>query len=254
MIGYNAGDVVAGTVDIVINEPFDSSALKISFVGVERCHLRLVKGNNNQVLPPKDFHRDVKTIINITSDLATYEAGYPLTPGHYTFPFQLYLPQWLPESTSLRFGSEKFFVEYTVRAQFTPSTAAGYVADRRFPTKYKDISLFRGSRKLYVYYQPTPAPQIQFTQEIKKEIGGIMGFGGSKSISIIDFHKNVFYPGEDINITINSDNSRCSKPIRNYKFKLFRQVIFKDALSGENVITETKVFAIKEPAIAANKQ
>ena len=122
----------------------------------------------------------------------------------------------------MKVGSEKFFVEYTVRAQFTPVSAAGFVADRRFPLKYKNISLFRGSRKLFVYLKPEQAPVISFAKEIKREIGGVLGFGGSSSKSEVSFDKNVFYPGEDIKVTIKTDNSKCKFPIRNFKFKLYR--------------------------------
>jgi hypothetical protein len=109
----------------------------------------------------------------------------------------------------VKFGAEKFFVEYTVRAQYTPTTAAGYVADRRFPLKYKNISLFRGSRKLFVYAKPLPAPVIAFKQDLKKEIGGFIGFGSSKTISTISFNKNEFYPGDELKIKIVTDNTKC---------------------------------------------
>jgi hypothetical protein len=38
-IGFSAGDQIAGTVDIVIIEPFQAKELTIAFVGVERSHL-----------------------------------------------------------------------------------------------------------------------------------------------------------------------------------------------------------------------
>jgi len=143
----------------------------------------------------------------------------------------------------LNVGSEKLFVEYTVRAQFTPTTAVGFVADRRFPLKYKQISLFRGSRKLYIYSKPEVAPVISFEKEIKREVGGVLGFGASSSKSEVKFDKNVFYPGEDIKVTIKTDNSKCKWPIRNFKFKLYRQLVYKDAQTGENLFIESKVFA-----------
>jgi Arrestin (or S-antigen), C-terminal domain len=59
-------------------------------------------------------------------------------------------------------------------------------------------------------------------------------------------------PGEDIKVTIKTDNSKCKTPIRNFKFKLFRQIVYKDAQTGDNLFIETKVFAKKEPGIAAN--
>ena len=78
-----AGDVVAGTVDVVINESFDSKTFKISFVGVERCHLKTIKDlKSQQPLPPKDFHRDVKTIIDISVDAATFQDVLPQAITH----------------------------------------------------------------------------------------------------------------------------------------------------------------------------
>lgn len=44
-----------------------------------------------------------------------------LGTGQYTYPFMLYLPDWLPDSSFIKQKSgEKFMVEYTVRAQFIP--------------------------------------------------------------------------------------------------------------------------------------
>ena len=39
VIGYTAGDQIAGTVDFVVKEPFNAKRLTIAFVGVERSHL-----------------------------------------------------------------------------------------------------------------------------------------------------------------------------------------------------------------------
>lgn len=38
-VGFEAGDMLAGTVDIQINQTFPSHELTIAFVGVERAHL-----------------------------------------------------------------------------------------------------------------------------------------------------------------------------------------------------------------------
>lgn len=41
--------------------------------------------------------------------------------------------------------------------------------------------------------------------------------------------------------------------VKNFKFKCFRQIIQRDAQSGERVINLTKLFAFKEPGCAAHK-
>ena len=128
------------------------------------------------------------------------------------------------------------------------------VADKRFPNKHKNVSMFRGSRTLFVYQRPEYAPVISYTPKIEKDAGGFVGFGSSKVVSEISFNQNQFYPGEEIKINIKTDNSKSKAAIRNYKFKLYRQLIFKDASNGENVTAETKLFAKKEPGVAGNSK
>jgi hypothetical protein len=67
-IGFTAGDDIAGTVDIQINEPFPAKQLTVSFVGVERSHL-----DASDVLEPLDYHREAKTVIEIKSVLAVFD-------------------------------------------------------------------------------------------------------------------------------------------------------------------------------------
>jgi len=47
----------------------------------------------------------------------------------------VYLPSWLPESVMLYNGKDKFFVEYTIRAQFTPTSNNDFAKDPYFPLK-----------------------------------------------------------------------------------------------------------------------
>jgi hypothetical protein len=42
-------------------------------------------------------------------------------------------------------------VEYTVRAQFIPRSKKDFVVDARIPELHQNVSLFRGSRKIFVY-------------------------------------------------------------------------------------------------------
>ena len=148
MIGYLAGTPISGTIDVVINEPFESSELQLAFKGVERTHF--VIGD----LDPVIHHREVREIIQIRETVKEFTASTILQPGQYTFPFQIMIPDWLPETCVFKLDNKKFFVEYTIRAQFLPTNKEQFAHDIRFPNKFKDISIFRGSRKVYVYHPP----------------------------------------------------------------------------------------------------
>lgn len=149
ILGFLAGECISGTIDIEIQEPFPSSELTLEFTGVERSHI-----NTKNVLKPLPYHRETRQIITMKTVVATFEEGQHLQPGQYTYSFQIYLPPWLPESALFKTDKERFCVEYTVRAQFTPTIAAMYVTDKLFPSMYPNVSLFRGSRKVYVYQVP----------------------------------------------------------------------------------------------------
>lgn len=145
VVGYTAGDQIAGTIDLVIKEPFDAKDLTIAFVGVERSHL-----DTSQVLFPEHYHRESKTVIEMKSTVAVFDEKTQLQPGQYTYYFIVYLPKWLPETTTLKTEKSKFFMEYTIRAQFTPTKQADYCFDG-IQDRYKGVSLFRGSRKVRIY-------------------------------------------------------------------------------------------------------
>lgn len=52
-------------------------------------------------------------------------------------------------------------VEYTLRAQFTPNIEKEIVSDMRFPQRFHNVSLFRGSRSIVVYNAPLIHPQVE---------------------------------------------------------------------------------------------
>ena len=53
---------------------------------------------------------------------------------------------------------------------------------------------------------------------------GVKFFGATESILEVRFNKNVYYPGDMIDIYVDCDNSKCNKAVRSYKFKLHRQM------------------------------
>ena len=70
VIGFTAGEAIAGTIDIVIVEPFPASELTLEFKGVERSHL-----NTKKVLKPLVHHREVKDMISMKNVVATFQEG-----------------------------------------------------------------------------------------------------------------------------------------------------------------------------------
>jgi hypothetical protein len=67
VVGYTAGDTLAGTVDVVIVEPFRSTELVLSFVGQERVHMDM------GMKPVKDFHRETKEIVRLNLKMASFD-------------------------------------------------------------------------------------------------------------------------------------------------------------------------------------
>lgn len=107
--------MISGTIDIEICEKFESKELTVALVGAERSHfdVPIPKGGEPDI---KEFHREYKEIIHMRQVIAEYEPGKSLEKGQYTFPFQVHLPEWLPESTVFKTETQKFFTEYTIRA------------------------------------------------------------------------------------------------------------------------------------------
>lgn len=131
--------------------------MTISFIGVERSHL-----DATQTLEPLDYQRESKTVVEMTSVLVDFEkTKKQLPPGQYTFYFLVKTPTWLPESTILKTETCKFFMEYTLRTQFKPKNEADYCFDEKIPKRYEGVSLFRGSRKVYIYQAHQFAPKVQ---------------------------------------------------------------------------------------------
>lgn len=90
-------------------------------------------------------------------------------------------------------------VEYTLRAQFTPSNPKAYVYDPLFTAAYSNVSMFRGSRKVFVYRPMDEMPESKnFKMTMTKQVGGlgIKLFGSSECVMDVWFNKNEYWPGE----------------------------------------------------------
>jgi len=134
-VGYYAGQTISGSIDIEVADPFRATELTLEFIGVERSHV-----DDSGVLAPLEFHREWKEIVSMKTVVATFDDQSQLYPGQYSYSFQLYLPAWLPETSAFAYKKDKFFTEYTIRAQMTPKDPSHFVQDSRFPGKFGKIS------------------------------------------------------------------------------------------------------------------
>lgn len=68
----------------------------IEFVGLERSFL--TDGGN---LEPQSFQRESKEIIKLRQVSRVFK-GAGIRKGQYAYPFQVYLPDWLPQSFTVQ--------------------------------------------------------------------------------------------------------------------------------------------------------
>ena len=148
-----------------------------------------------------------------------------IAAGQYTYPFVLYLPQWLPQTQRLQNRHkdsnlvDQFRVEYTVRAQFVTKNPADMKTDSRFPGKFKDVSFYRGWREVLVYRPVVAqAPEILFVKSMTHSTGGIIGMGSQKSTTKVIVRQNCVRPGEKFKVTLEYDGSICVKKVKSFKF------------------------------------
>mmetsp|Transcript_38493 Transcript_38493/g.50463 ORF Transcript_38493/g.50463 Transcript_38493/m.50463 type:complete len:165 (+) Transcript_38493:100-594(+) len=150
VLGFAAGETIAGTIDVEIGKPFEAVDLVVEFKGVERSHITFDDAQTEL----KPYHREAKELISMKQIIVQFPEGQRLEPGQYSYAFQIYTPTWLPESTLFKTLKNRFTVEYTLRAQFTPRDPQNYVDHPALAGMHWNVSLFRGSRKIYIYQAP----------------------------------------------------------------------------------------------------
>ena len=126
--------------------------------------------------------------------------------------------------------------------------------DANLPNLFQNVSLFRGSRTVYIYSIPSEIPEKNYSLQIKTQVGGfgIKLFGSSESICKVSFNKNIYYPGERVQIGIDCDNTKCKTSVKSYKFKLFRQLRCREGVSGHFDSFEECIHSVKEPGCKGN--
>lgn len=112
-----------------------------------------------------------------------------LQPGQYSYSFQVFLPTWLPESSLFKTKKDRFTVEYTLRAQFTPRNTAMFVDHPLLPGTHWDVSAFRGSRRIFVYQPVKEILPKNYKLQIRSNVG-VRFFGSSESVCEVRFTRN----------------------------------------------------------------
>jgi len=173
-----------------------------------------------------------------------------LEPGQYTYNFQIFTPTWLPESTLYKTLKNRFTIEYTLRAQFTPREPSHYVDHPQLPGTHWNVSMFRGSRKVFIYQPAKEITPQNFKLTMKANVG-VKFFGSTESTLEVRFNKNIYYPGDIIDIYVDCDNTKCNKDVRSYKFKLHRQMRSR-GVGGKYTESVSNLKTSKEKGCKAN--
>ena len=81
-----------------------------------------------------------------------------------------------------------------------------------------------------------------------------MGMGKSESHTEFTFEKNEFFPGEDAKVKVECDNSKCSKAVKSFKFKVHRA--YKSFSNRKEHLTnaENYLTAVKESGCNAKSK
>ena len=72
---------------------------------------------------------------------------------------------------------------------------------------------------------PSREPILNIQKALNLEVGGFIGVGKTKSENKITLAKDMYFPGEEIVVNIDCDNSNCSKSVKNFKVKLRRNLL-----------------------------
>ena len=104
---------------------------------------------------------------------------------------------------------------------------------------------------MFIYQPPKEIPPQNFKLTMKASVG-VKFFGATESILEVRFNRNIFYPGDMIDIYLDCDNTACNKDVRSYKFKLHRLMRSKLAKTGKYDEFVTNLKTTKEKGCKAS--
>mmetsp|Transcript_12749 Transcript_12749/g.21502 ORF Transcript_12749/g.21502 Transcript_12749/m.21502 type:complete len:450 (+) Transcript_12749:3-1352(+) len=184
-------------------------------------------------------------------DYAQFENS--IIMGSYSYPFTLYLPDWLPQS-HLCFNNpdpkkpgllNTFKIRYNlVAAIMSSSSAEGapkIVECEKQGLQNIEMQQMLNVRRLTIltpeYSEALLNQEIKITSKIRS-----MGLMGSGTCSYTcKFEKDVLYPNENVKLTVEIDNSKCSKKIEKYKIKLLRRTQVFNLKNSKQIYTNDHI-------------
>jgi len=208
--GMLTGQKLRGHIHVNQWEIFQAYDLTLTLEGHE--HVNFTEKNKK--------YEQRHLIINNTYPIVVFPE-YQSRVGHYTFPFELEVPNWLPVSAKLREHHEDAQVSarYSLIAQLTPVFNKDYVGN-----PINRVSTFRVKREVMAFHQTIPiAPRNDLVFKQQAEVkSGLLGKKKSYSVLDVIFNKNTYYLNEIINFKLISNNEDSKKDVSKIVVSLMR--------------------------------
>lgn len=98
-LAYTAGQKIDGTVHVNLTQPVVDHDITIGLYGQEKVSFSKshVNSSSKRTLTRTAHYRGEHPIITAEFKLTKFTDGPP-HPGQYSYPFQLAIPDWLPDS------------------------------------------------------------------------------------------------------------------------------------------------------------
>lgn len=151
--------------------------------------------------------------------------------GSYSYPFSLFLPHWLPQS-HLCFNTpdlkklhilNTFKVRFDVIAAIEQKSKEGIVETEKKGSTMIELQKMIFTRRITVitpeFSQPLLNQKVAVSSKVKSM--SIIGAGTCSYVCVFD--KDIAYPKDILSVTVDVDNSKCSKKIDKSKLKLLRR-------------------------------
>jgi len=81
----------------------------------------------------------------------------------------------------------------------------------------------------------------------------MIGIGSYESTTTVTLKQNVFFAGDSIKVSIHNDNSKNKHSIKNFKFKLARDITTRNSSTGALKAHKVYIFEHKEKGVDAYK-
>ena len=234
------GRNVKGVIKVHLGEEFDGDQLTVTLKGFERTAFQ-PPVDDTKFQAGGDTIRKSELVIDQSFVIHRYPADAVISPGQYEYPFELFIPAWLNESVMLQADDNNLSLTFYLTSQIDARSSEGLAQAE------SNTSKLRTDTTLYLY---KPVGEGEEAEEAKAElrisltgasmnaespsdahlsksmhvkVAGVAGLGSSDVSAHVSIEKDVFQPGELINITVDVDNSKCRKRVKSYKFKLNRR-------------------------------